>query len=184
MDGEALADRLASVLGKALGEVVVIEELTRLPGGASKDTWSFAARGPGTRRLFVLRCERERIGAPASRLGLEAALLAAARRAGVPVPRVVAHGTEPAPLGAPFLVMELVEGETIPRRILRDDAWRDVRPLLAAQCGRVLAAIHRIEPATVPGLAGGDLLAQLRDELDRLGEPHPAFELGLLWLAR
>jgi aminoglycoside phosphotransferase (APT) family kinase protein len=183
MDGMALAERLAAVLGGALGEAVVIEELTRVPGGASKDTWSFVARGTRTQRRFVLRCDRPRVGAPASRLGLEAGLLAAARRTGVPVPRVVAHGSEPAALGAPFLVMEFVEGETIPRRILRDDAWRDVRPLLAAQCGRILAAIHRIAPTTVPGLAGGDLLAQLGDRLDQLAEPHPAFELGLLWLA-
>jgi aminoglycoside phosphotransferase (APT) family kinase protein len=86
-------------------------------------------------------------------------------------------------LGANFMIMDYVEGETIPRRILRDGQLAQVRPLLAEQCGRALAAVHRISPSEVPGLAGGDPLEQLRGLLDRLGQPHPAFELGLRWLA-
>jgi aminoglycoside phosphotransferase (APT) family kinase protein len=81
------------------------------------------------------------------------------------------------------MILEFIEGETIPRRILRDEHLAEVRPLLAAQCGRALAAIHRIPAVEIPGLAGGDPLEQLRGLLDRLGQPHPAFELGLAWLA-
>jgi len=99
------------------------------------------------------------------------------------VPRVVVSGDGSAGLGATFVITEFVEGETIPRRILRDERWADVRPVLAEQCGRALAAVHRIPPAEVPGLAGGDPVEQLQDLLDRLGQPHPAFELGLRWLA-
>jgi aminoglycoside phosphotransferase (APT) family kinase protein len=185
MDGTDLAERLAVIVGAALGEAVVIEALTRLPGGASKDTWSFAARGSsGAARRYVLRQDRDRVGASGSRLALEAALLEAAERAGVPVPHVAVAGDGSAELGAAFLIMEFVDGETIPRRILRDEQLADARSVLAEQCGRVLAAIHRIPPADVSGLAGGDLLEQLRDQLDQLGQPHPAFELGLLWLAQ
>jgi len=101
----------------------------------------------------------------------------------VPVPRVVVSGDGSDELGAPFLITEFVDGETIPRRILRDEQLASARAVLAEQCGRILAAIHRIPPSEVPGLPGGDPLKQLRDQLDRLGEPHPAFELGLLWLA-
>ena len=54
--------------------------------------------------------------------------------------------------------------------------------MLAAQCGRVLAAVHRIPTAEAPGLAGGDPLEQLRGLHDRLGAPHPAFELAFRWL--
>ncbi len=114
-----------------------------------------------------------------SGLGLEAALLAAAGRVGVPVPRVLVAGDSSDGLEATFIIMEFVEGETIPRRILRDERLAEVRPVLAEQCGRVLAAIHRIPLSEVPGLAGGDPLEQLRGLLDRLGQPHPAFELGL-----
>jgi aminoglycoside phosphotransferase (APT) family kinase protein len=114
---------------------------------------------------------------------LEAALFRAAARAGVPVPPVVVSGDGSDELGAPYLITEFVDGETIPRRILRDDQLASARAVLAEQSGRILAAVHRIPPAEVPGLPGGDPLTQLRDQLDRLGEPHPAFELGLLWLA-
>jgi aminoglycoside phosphotransferase (APT) family kinase protein len=96
---------------------------------------------------------------------------------------VVVAGDGSAGLGATFMVMAFVEGETIPRRILRDEYLAEARTVLAAQCGRALAAIHRIDPVEIPGLAGGDPLEQLRGLLDRLGQPHPAFELGLRWLA-
>src|SRR5690606_5576954 len=86
--------------------------------------------------------------------------------------------------GGDWLVVERVEGETIPRRILRDDDFAAARPKLAAQCGDALARIHAIPPASVPGLAGGDQLDQLRRTLDGLGDPHPALELGFRWLER
>ncbi len=112
----------------------------------------------------------------------EAALLAAAAEAGVPVPRVVASGEADAGLGAAFVVVEFIEGETIPRRILRDEQLEGVRGRLAGECGTILAAVHRIVPAEVPGLTGGDPLEQLRGLSDQLGQAHPAFELGFRWL--
>jgi aminoglycoside phosphotransferase (APT) family kinase protein len=182
MDTMDLAEHLRAVVSDALGESVVVEGVARLPGGASRETWSFSARRPhGVPERFVLR--RDPPGAPASGLRLEAALLEAAAGADVPVPRVVAAGDGGNGMGAAFMIMEFVDGETIPRRILRDEHLVDVRPVLADQCGRVLASIHRIPPAEVPGLAGGDPLEQLRDLLDRVGQAHPAFELGLRWLA-
>jgi aminoglycoside phosphotransferase (APT) family kinase protein len=182
MDTIDLTEHLRAVVSDALGESVAVEGVARLPGGASRETWSFSVRRPhGVSERFVLR--RDPPGAPASGLRLEAALLEAAARADVPVPRVVAAGEREKGIGTAFMIMEFVEGETIPRRILRDEHFTDVRPVLAGQCGRVLASIHRIPPAEVPGLAGGDPLEQLRGLLDRLGQAHPAFEVGLRWLA-
>ncbi|HEY5024342.1 MAG TPA: phosphotransferase family protein [Acidimicrobiales bacterium] len=182
MGAPDLSRQLGAVVSAALGSPVDVESVARLPGGASRETWSFVARhADRTTTKLVLR--RDPPGAPISGLRLEAALVRAAARAGVPVPRVVVAGDETAGLDATFMIMEFVEGETIARRILRDDRFADVRPLLAAQCGRALAAIHRIPAVEIPGLAGGDPLEQLRGLLDRLGQPHPAFELGLRWLA-
>jgi aminoglycoside phosphotransferase (APT) family kinase protein len=115
-------------------------------------------------------------------MALEARALRAAAAADVPVPGLVADSDDPTVLGTPFLVMERVDGETIPRRILRDEAYADVRPRLAAQCGRVLARIHSIPLAAVPGLVESDPVEEWRTTLDGFGEPHPAFELGLRWL--
>jgi aminoglycoside phosphotransferase (APT) family kinase protein len=82
------------------------------------------------------------------------------------------------------MVVERIGGETIARRILRDDELAPARIVLAAQCGAVLARIHRIDPAAVPRLGDADQVVQHRATLDAAGEPHPAFELGLEWLER
>ena len=155
------SEHLGVIVSAWLGAPVGIEDLTRLPGGASKDTWSFSARerDGGLRRL-VLRADRaESLGLS---MALEAALLRAASSAGVPVPPVVGVGGESEGAGAAFLIMEFVDGETIPRRILRDGQLGAARSVLAEQCGRILAAVHRIPPAAVPGLPAGDPLEQLR----------------------
>jgi aminoglycoside phosphotransferase (APT) family kinase protein len=110
----------------------------------------------------------------------EAELLEAAHRGGVPVPEVVASG-EGNGLGRRWLVVTRVEGETIPRKILRDPEWEAARRLLTAQCGRALAAIHAIEPESVPGLSASDPLADPRPLLDALGEVRPVLELGARW---
>jgi aminoglycoside phosphotransferase (APT) family kinase protein len=115
-------------------------------------------------------------------MGREARLLSAAAGAGVPVPGIVAASDDPALLGSSFIVMDRVDGETIPRHILRDDAYAAVRPMLAAQCGEALAGIHRIPPSDVPGLEHPDQVEAFRAILDQLGEPHPAFEIGFRWL--
>jgi aminoglycoside phosphotransferase (APT) family kinase protein len=95
---------------------------------------------------------------------------------------VVAAGDEGGPLDTAFVVMERIEGETIPRKILRDDPFADARRVLAGQCGEVLARLHRLAPEEVAGLESHEPVAQYRDYLDLLGQPHPAFELGLRWL--
>jgi aminoglycoside phosphotransferase (APT) family kinase protein len=176
-----LSQQLTSALAPVLGDGVVVDDLARAPGGASRETWTFTARtSEGTRHRLVLR--RDPAGAPPSGLRLEGALLLAAHRAGVPVPEVVVVGDDTAALGAGSLIMQFIEGETIPRRILRDEELAAARLGLAAQCGRVLATIHRIPPIEVPGLPAGDPLEQLRAIVDRLGQPHPAFELAFRWL--
>ena len=112
----------------------------------------------------------------------EAKLLQAASVSGVPVARLRYDGTERADGERPFIISEAVEGETIARKILRDEQWAPVRPKLAAQCGEALAAIHRIPLDAAPELEHQDQIEQYRTVLDTLGEPHPAFELGFRWL--
>ncbi|MDQ1695392.1 MAG: hypothetical protein QOJ03_745, partial [Frankiaceae bacterium] len=162
-----VGERLAELLG---GEV---SGLARLLGGASRETWSFTLDG----RPLVLR--RDPPGAPrAGAMEREATVLRAAASAGVPVPEVLSSGAD-------FLVMSWLDGETIARRILRDDAYAEARPRLVAQCARALASLHGgVAPDDVPDLpTEPDVLASVRATLDRLGEPHPAFELGLRRLA-
>jgi aminoglycoside phosphotransferase (APT) family kinase protein len=163
-----------------MGEGVTVSGIERMSGGASRQTFVFEAKSERDTRRLVLR--RDPPGAPSPGLMRETALLRAAAARGVPVPRVVVSGDDSSPLGAAFLVMEHVDGETIPRRILRDEGLAPARAQLARRCGEVLAEIHSIEPAAVPGLSGGDQLEQLRNALDASAQPHPAFELAFRWL--
>jgi aminoglycoside phosphotransferase (APT) family kinase protein len=169
------ADELTGALSAQLSEVLggAVTDLTRLLGGASRETWSFTVDG----RRLVLR--RDPPGAPrAGAMRREASLLRAVAAAGVPVPEVVADADD-------FLVMQWLDGETIARRILRDERYAVARPGLVEQAAVALARLHTgVGPDVVEGLPDeGDVLGELRSTLDRLGEPHPALELGLLRLA-
>lgn len=123
----------------------------------------------------------------------EAALLEAAAAAGVPVPRVRWLERDPSVLGAPFFVMDFVEGETIGKRLVRDAAFAAARDVLPEQIARALARIHAIDPS-LPALAflarpaAGRSPAQVeleryRDVLRSIApEPHPVLELAIRWL--
>ena len=167
-----------ATLVSALG-VDAVDDLIHLSGGASRETWSFTAVAGGERRRLVVQVQR--LGS-LNDIEVEAGVLRAAGAAGVPVAAVVSSSADPAALGAPYLVVEHVDGETIARRILRDDAFAPARDRLVADCGRALARLHSLDPATVAGLELTDPLARYREVLDQLGEPHPAFELGFRWL--
>lgn len=172
-----LADGLRTLLGA--DEIV---GLTPLSGGASRLTYAFDAVQGGVRRALIVQLARA--GSPGAMGGVvtEGALLQAARAAGVPVAEVVSCSVDPDTLGAAHLVMTRVEGETIARKILRDEPFAPARSVLAAEFGRAAAAIHAIEVESVPGLVVQDNLARFRQVWDDMGQASPAFELAFRWL--
>jgi len=161
-----------------------VHGLRRCSGGASRETWALDATGKSG-RAFPLILRRDPSGqADADNRATEYAVLAAADHGNVPVPRVLALLESSDDLGAGFL-MDRVEGETIPRRILRDDEYANARPRLAAQAGAIAARIHAIGVEalpTLPRMDAGEQIDQQRTYLDTFDEPHPALELGLCWL--
>jgi aminoglycoside phosphotransferase (APT) family kinase protein len=178
-------ERLGAALAPVLGDGLRVDGLHRVSGGASRETWLFdAIGGDGDRHGLVLRRDPGGHGGQGDR-ATEYALLEATAAAGVAVPRPLRLLTEADGLGTGF-VMERIEGETIPRRILRDPEYDAARPQLARQCGAIAAAIHAADPASLPRLPTLDAAAQIaqwRGVLDLVGEPRPALELGLRWLA-
>ncbi len=175
------SEELAAALGARLDGVV--HDLRRLSGGASRVTSSFDLARGESRRPLILQMDRGDSPAKAGLVQVERALLGAAASAGVPVPAVVADGDGSNDgLGAAWLVVERLEGETIPRKILRDAAWAAARRVLTAQCGQAVAAIHTIDPGTIAGLPPADPLGDPLPYLDLLGEARPALELGARWL--
>ena len=175
---------LAHALEPACGEGTV-DGLRRLSGGASRESWSFdLVRPDGVRHALVLRRDPAATALESAR-STEYALLEAAAAGGVPVPPVRVLLQPADGLGRGF-VMDRIEGETIPRRILRDDEYAKARPLLASQCGEIAARIHSVDTTTIPELDLLDVDTQLdqqRTWLDTFDEPHPAFELAFRWLA-
>jgi len=183
LDETALAAACSREIGP--GELA---GLTRLSGGASRETWAFDWRRPDGELALVLRRD-PRSAAQVLDRATEYRVLLAAGAAGVPVPEVRFLLTAEDGLGDGF-VMDRIEGETIPRKILRDADYAAARTLLAGQCGIALARIHSVDPDAVPGLSGpaegqhpaAQQIQQYRMILDSLGEAHPAFELGFRWL--
>ncbi len=189
-----LEQRLAAALDRRFGAGHRVEALARLSGGASRETWRFTATDrAGASRGMVLKRDPDPAAAPEQVVHLtlgvdratECAALGAAGAAGVPVPAVV-FLAEPADRIGTGFVTEQLAGETIARRILRDDAYAAARPRMAGQCGAIAARIHAVDPAAVPGLKrldGADELKLYRRMLDDFGDPYPGFEYGLVWLA-
>jgi aminoglycoside phosphotransferase (APT) family kinase protein len=187
-----LAARLAASARARLGADVTVEGLTRLPGGASREIWLFTARHPdGHTEPLVLRRDPPGHVIESSRAS-EFALLETAAAAGVPVPRVRWCAEEGDGLGSAF-VMDFVAGETIARKLLRDDEYAAARAALPEQLAAALARIHAMDLAA-PSFAhlarpdGGASPAAA--ELARYDgiyraiapDPHPAFELAFRWL--
>ena len=165
-----LDDGLAAVLGAS--EII---GLTRLTGGASRETWRFEADG----RPLILQLQRE---GDERDMAVEIGAVRVATRSGVPTATVVAASTDRSQLGAAYMILDWVEGQTTPRKILRNDEFVGARRALAAQMGMALARIHAMDPTGIVGLADVDQLEQYRERLDMLGEPHPTFELAMRWL--
>jgi len=181
-----LTDAVASRLRALWGTAVEVTGLRQLSGGASRESWDIQvrlageSRHPGQeRRLILLRAAAGR--APEKDIAVEAAAMVAARNSGVPAPELHDYGN--GALGQDYLLMERLDGETIPRRLLRDEAYAAARPGLAHRLGEVLARIHQVDPGSVPGLPRVDALGQLTGLYEAFAEPRPALEIGLRWLA-
>jgi aminoglycoside phosphotransferase (APT) family kinase protein len=121
-------------------------------------------------------------------IDVEAAHLRMAEAAGVPVPHVIASSSDGAEVGGPFIISTAIDGETVPRRVLRLVAANpDLGPELGRQCGAALARLHaadlgechpdvpRPSPDKTPAAT---TLHGLRQQLDELLTPSAAFELG------
>lgn len=177
--------RVAAMLRRALGDGVEVTSVSRLSGGASRETWRVDATDPdGAPRPLVLR--REPPGG--SRLVHavdEYRLARLAAGAGAPVAEPVVELRPTDELGVGY-VMELVEGETIGRQVVHGAQLASARAALGAQCGTALAAIHSVDPADSglppadptrhPAEAQLDEMVQLIDGFDAA---RPVLELTL-----
>jgi aminoglycoside phosphotransferase (APT) family kinase protein len=142
---------------------------------------------PGGPIGAILRRSPKGYGAAPTRaagLAAEAQLMQLAYEAGVPSPRVMHVLTPDEELGSGF-IMQRVEGETIARKILRDDEYAAARPQLARQIGGVLAGLHRLPLDKLPALrsrGATEEISEFERDYRSLNWPKPVFELALRWL--
>lgn len=201
MTAEEMRERLASFVAREEGlaaSAVRAEGLRRLAGGASREIWAVdlaIERAPGAVETLPLVLRKDppgRVGDGGDR-GAEFRVLRAAGAGRVAVPRVHWACDDAAVLGSPFFLMERVEGETLPRRLLREERYAAARAVLPDELGTQLARIHALDLAQ-PDLAG---LARppagrspAHTEVERVAqglrelavEPHPALDLAERWL--
>jgi aminoglycoside phosphotransferase (APT) family kinase protein len=172
---------LACSLRPWVGKAASIEGLTRMSGGASREIWAFDAVGPdGARTELVLR--RDPPGRPSEpgAIDLEARALTLAAADGLAVPELlfISHGPG---LGTAGMVMRRVAGETIARRILRDEQYSRARDALVGQLGEFAARLHAIEPPAV--FPRPEPLSDLQVTLATFDEHSPVFDLAIEKLA-
>ena len=180
---QALGRCVASWCSGATGVVNAV----RLSGGASQETWSFDIVHPDGVFGAILRRAPQGYGAAPTRaagLNAEAVLMQLAHDAGVPSPKVLYVLQPPDELGIGF-IMQRVEGETIPRKILRDEKFAQARPKLARELGTILAGIHGLDLRQLPNLrrmSAAKEIAELERDYRGFDWPRPVFELALRWL--
>jgi aminoglycoside phosphotransferase (APT) family kinase protein len=181
---ERLAGGVGEILSERLGRDVRETRLSPIPGGASRETWLVEAEDG----RWVLRRDPE---GSVSLVPIEDefALITAAARAGVPVPQPVAVEPKGGRFGSAGMLMSFVEGTSVAPRILRKPEYLEARGRLITQLAEALARIHSIDPGglerVLPAANGDPAVAQISEwerQLDEIGEPMPAVELGLRWL--
>ncbi|HZU64313.1 MAG TPA: phosphotransferase family protein [Novosphingobium sp.] len=177
---------------------LAIEGLSRLPMGASRETYRFDlihTDAAGTRQRLQLILRRD---PPASNVDSDRAHEFAAYRAiyghGIPVPRMLLLEEDPAPLGGAISLAEDLRGFHNSEYLFQQPAWAPLLPHVARQMwgtmGRLAAVpVERLDlsftrPATREGTAAAEL-AYWVASLDRhdIG-PEPIIRAAIRRLER
>ena len=192
-DRDDPARRLAAWLSVEGARPVEVGDLAPVSAGARRFNALFTAvTDDGSTRLALTMI-------PTAAIQLlsvvdEAAVRSLAEAAGVPVPHVEHVCTDETVLGGPFFVSTAVDGETVPRRVLRlvAAADGDLGSTVVAQLGAALARLHGVDVALAPTALSpesgnppiAEALAQVDLGLSELLSPSPAFAFCARWLER
>ncbi len=107
----SLAERLEAYLTRIWAQPATVADLSRIPGGASRETYRFVATVDGEAKPLILRRDP-----PGSLIETDRSLEYLALESfhdKVPAPRPVAMDAEGAELERPFFIMERVEGGVV-----------------------------------------------------------------------
>lgn len=185
-----LAKRLNSDNG------VTIAKLSRIPGGASRETWMFdavwAEGGAEKTAPFVLRKDPPASLVESDR-AVEYAFYSAFHGTDVPVPAMRWIESDPEHLGAPFFIMDRISvGETNVRSI-NEPHYAASKAMIGRRMFELLGAIHRFDwsrsviaevvAAPTPGTAWEDQVGYWEEMIGRNEiSPQPIARAAIRWL--
>ncbi len=178
---------------------VSVSSLRRIPGGASRETWSFDAawreNGNAAQRGFIMRRDPD-AGLLETDRDVEFRVMDAVSAQGVPVPKMYWLEPDGTALDRPFFMMERIDGcETSPQTVLMTPDFYAVRAEIGEAFVDILGRIHSVDWHS----AGLDFLGAPKDEsacaetqIDRWDaiiqkdalEPQPVLRAALRWLRR
>ena len=191
-DRDHASTRLSHWLTTETGSNVTVADLNAVSAGARRFNALFTADTSESSTRFALTM------IPSASIQLldiadEAAVRQLAESAGVPVPHIHHVCTDESVLGGPFFISIAVDGETVPRRVLRLIAEHDrLGSQITQQIGTALAQLHSVPESLAPrsllpdtGLAPiAHAIGQVDEGLQQLLAPSPAFSFCARWLER
>ena len=189
---EKIVAGLERFLADAWASEVEIVDASFTSAGGRRTNLLFTAREPsGQHELVATIIPNPSIQVMA--VDVEADTLRLAHRMGMPVPEVHGVTNDASYVGGPFFLTERIEGETIPRRVVRlVDDHPGLGERLARQCGDALARLHSASRSEVrqeisrpgDGTRVGQVMARLERDLSAMLQPSLAFRLAMKWLER
>ncbi len=191
-------DQLVAYLTSRMPDArdLTVANIARIPGGASRETWSFEARwtagGAPVERSFIARRDPT-ASLLESNNDLEFDLYTALEGSGIPVPKVHWIERDGGAIERPFFIMSRLPGATDARTLVTSPQYADIRPTVTRQKAEILAKIHAVDIARIPSLERPpSLAASALHEVERWErtmrqdtlEPQPVLELAFHWLKR
>ena len=177
---------MSEELKESIGELLLAEnidgeitEIIPLTGGASAETYKFKVK----QDWFVLRKGSGNTSPLAILKKDEAFIQNEVFNQGAPVAEIVAVSNENSKLTDAY-IMKLVEGESIARKVLRDEKFSQARKVLAYECGQALAKIHSVSLESLTKVPRNDPYESLENlylTYQQFKQPLPVFEYTFRW---
>jgi len=147
VSGEGLGRRLEQYLSSLWSDDVRITNLSRIPGGASRETYRFDAETRGGVRGLILR--RDPVGSLIDTDRRVEFLAYQSFHGRVPVPEPVALEEAGGPLQRPFFIMQRIDGGT-PASPFGPSPYGEHANAIGEALFTFLGRIARADPATLP----------------------------------
>lgn len=188
---EVPKDALEQLLIREFPDVTRLLTVERLSGGASQETYKLVvAAHTGEKPLCLRRAPGGQVDHEEERrpgLDVEAALMRAARRRGVPEPEIH-YVLQPEDGVGEGFIMEWLEGEVLGRRIVNSPDLESARKVFARQCGSLLAKIHSINlvetglDQKLSRLPPREFVIETWKKYKLLEVPQPMIDFAAKWL--